>query len=131
MTLVPLALLNGDLGDLLSLALAVVAISTLAGYGLLRGNVQNLRDQLKDEREARESLTGRFTEMKTENTDLRGKVKVLEGIVTGEVHWVALGSQLDHHHQEAKEYWTAAASRDEAQQGVLFEILSELRSHPG
>ena len=35
-----------DVSQVLSIALGVVALSTLAGYGLLRGNVQNLRQNV-------------------------------------------------------------------------------------
>ena len=115
------------LGDFLSIALTIVALATLAGYGLLRGNVQNLRDQLKDEREARSSLSIRFDAVKLENTDLAGKVKVLESIVTGEVHWVALGDKLDEHHLEAKGFWAGAKEHQSKQEGLLIEIRDALR----
>lgn len=117
-----------NLSDILSLALAIVAVSTLAGYGLLRGSVQNLREQLKDEREARSSLSARHDALRTEATDLRGKVKVLESIVTGEVHWVALGDKLDEHHKEATEYWTKAGFQSTTQEQLLGEIRDLLRS---
>lgn len=117
-----------NLGDFLSIALTVVALATLAGYGLLRGNVQNLREQLKDEREARNSLQGRFDQQEKEKIDLAGKVRVLESIVTGEVHWVALGDKLDEHHNEAKDYWTRAETRDTHSETLLTEIRDALRN---
>lgn len=116
-----------NLGDFLSVALTIVALATLAGYGLLRGNVQNLREQLKDEREARASLSGRFDASEKENVELRSKVRVLEGIVTGEVHWVALGTQLDEHHTEAREFWTHAQRHQSTQEQLLVEIRDALR----
>ena len=117
-----------DVSQVLSIALGVVALSSLAGYGLLRGNVQNLREQLKDEREARASLSTRFTEVQREAVDLRGKVKVLESIVTGEVHWVALGDKLDTHHKEATEYWAKAGFQATTQEHLLEEIRDLLRT---
>jgi hypothetical protein len=97
------------LGGILTAALAIIAVSTLAGYGLLRGRVASLRDELKDERDARESLHGRHQETLRDLVDCQGKLKVLESVVTGEIHWVALGEKLDHHHNEAKTQWTAQA----------------------
>lgn len=116
-----------NLGDFLSVALTIVALATLAGYGLLRGNVQNLREQLKDEREARNSLQGRFDQQEKEKIDLAGKVRVLESIVTGEVHWVALGDKLDLHHDETKEFWTKAKVHQTKQENLLEEIRDALR----
>lgn len=40
-----------DVNGLLTTALSIVAIATLAGLGLLRGTVTNLRDNLKDARD--------------------------------------------------------------------------------
>lgn len=117
-----------NLGDFLSIALTVVALATLAGYGLLRGNVQNLREQLKDEREARGSLQGRFDQQEKEKIDLAGKVRVLESIVTGEVHWVALGEKLDEHHEETKHFWTGAKDHQRKQEDLLVEIRDALRN---
>lgn len=117
-----------NLSDLLSIALTIVAVATLAGYGLLRGRVQGLREELKDERDARASLAGRHEALKVEAADLLGKVKVLEGIVTGEIHWVALGSKLDEHHTEATEYWTRAEQHTATQETLLTEIRDALRN---
>lgn len=116
--------------DFLSIALAIVALATLAGYGLLRGNVQNLRDQLKDEREARASLSTRFEDSRRENIDLISKVKVLESIVTGEVHWVALGQQLDEHHVDTKSFWERSEKQMTHQEHLLKEIRDALRTRP-
>lgn len=118
-----------NLSDFLSIALTVVALATLAGYGILRGNVQNLRDQLKDEREARASLSTRFEATKVENADLTGKVRVLEGIVTGEVHWVALGTQLNEHHTEAREYWERNEKNNTDLRRLLEDILDAVRDN--
>jgi uncharacterized coiled-coil protein SlyX len=40
-----------DIGNLLTTALSIVSIAGLAGLGLLRGTVTNLRENLKDARE--------------------------------------------------------------------------------
>lgn len=83
------------MGDLLNTGLAVVAIATLAGLGLMRGIITNLREQLKDAREETASHRLARTEYEKKITDLESKVAVLTSTVTGEVHWVALEGKFD------------------------------------
>lgn len=98
--------MGGDLGGLLSAALAIVSIATLAGLGLLRGTVTNLREQLRDEREARASDRAQRDDDERENLKFRTEAQTriaqleadnaaLQRVVTGEVHWVALGTRLE------------------------------------
>ncbi len=94
------------IGDTLSAALAIVAIATLAGLGLLRGTVTNLREQLKDEREARTADRQQKADDDIENARYRADVEAklasqdteitaLRRIVTGEIHWVAIEQRLE------------------------------------
>jgi hypothetical protein len=96
----------GDLGGLLSTALAIVAIATLAGLGLLRGTVTNLREQLRDEREARAADRQQKADDDIEHAqfkaDTEAKIAKLEAelqtwraAVTGEVHWVAIEQRIE------------------------------------
>lgn len=98
--------MGGDLGGLLSTALAIVAIATLAGLGLLRGTVTNLREQLRDERDARaadrqqraddEVDHAKFkAETETRIAQLEADNSALQRVVTGEVHWVAISDRLE------------------------------------
>lgn len=98
--------MGGDLGGLLSTALAIVAIATLAGLGLLRGTVTNLREQLKDEREARAADRQQKADDDIENAKYRAdttaqlarqdaEIAGLQRIVTGEVHWVAIEQRIE------------------------------------
>ncbi len=98
--------MGGDLGGLLSTALAIVAIATLAGLGLLRGTVTNLREQLKDEREARESDRRQRADDEIEHAkfkaDAEARIATLEAdiaaykrLVTGETHWTAIEQRIE------------------------------------
>jgi hypothetical protein len=98
--------MGGDLGGLLSTALAIVSIATLAGLGLMRGTVTNLREQLRDERDARAADRAQKAddeadhlkfkaESETRIAQLESDNAALQRVVTGEVHWVALGQRLE------------------------------------
>ena len=103
----------------LNAALAIVSIATLAGLGLLRGTVTNLREQLNDERAHSKALKERRDEDALKIQTLEADFAALQRVVTGEVHWVALGDLLNRHHEQAMEYWDKFES-------TLEEILEEL-----
>jgi hypothetical protein len=103
-----------DISAILTGGVAILAIATAVGYGLLRGRVTALRDELKDERE------GRADDARAELAVVRNDLAALSRIVTGEAHWVAIGQKLDEHHEEAVRYWREAKQID-------AEQLRELR----
>jgi chromosome segregation ATPase len=109
-----------DFTQLLTTALTIVSIATLAGLGLLRGTVSNLREQLRDERENGASLRTKLTDVETDNARLRADLSALQRVVTGEVHWVALGEQTQAHHDAAVAHW----QQDEQ---ILREIRDSMR----
>lgn len=96
-----------SIGNLLALALAIVSIATLAGLGLQRGTVTNLREQLKDAREEIAALKTGRTEDRAATEVLKNDLSALQRVVTGEVHWLAIGHQMDDHHKAATEHWQA------------------------
>lgn len=112
-----------DLGRLLNIVLAVVAVATLGGFGYVRGRIGDLRDQLKDAREEIADKDRRLTTVSAEAKQLRTDLDALGRVVTGETHWVAIGDKLDDHHEKAEQHWT----RDE---NVLREIRDRLPAPP-
>lgn len=97
-----------DLGKLLTLALAVLAIATAAGFGLQRGRISDLQGRLKDSDEELVRKERRLTEAEAEVLKLKTDLDALARVVTGEAHWTAIGELLDHHHQEAEAHWANA-----------------------
>jgi hypothetical protein len=109
-----------DISAILTGGVALLAIATAVGYGLLRGRVTALRDELKDEREGRAADRRDRDDARAELAVVRNDLAALSRIVTGEAHWVAIGQKLDEHHEEAVRYWREAKQID-------AEQLRELR----
>lgn len=109
-----------DLGRILNIVLAVVSIGALGGVGYVRGRVGDLREQLKDAREEIGDLDRRLTKVTAERDQTANDLDALGRVVTGEAHWVAIGTQLDTHHTEATTHWT----KDER---LLGDILAAIR----
>lgn len=102
-----------DIQSYLTTALGILSLTTLAGLGFLRGTVLNLREQVSDARndaktfkEARDEARAERAREQAEAaedrlkltqhvTECQAEIEVLRRTVTGEVHWVALGEQLE------------------------------------
>jgi chromosomal replication initiation ATPase DnaA len=128
------------LGSLLTTGLAILSIATLAGLGLTRGLVINLRESLADARAEIADKDRRASEAQAESDRRLGdaeaeiaKVKAqnavqandliaLGRVVTGEAHWVAIGHKLDEHHDEAKIHW----ANDEETMRKMLTALEKL-----
>lgn len=113
-----------DLGNLLSTSLTVATVGSLAGVGLMRGTLNNLRARLNDYEKEVEEKDRRHTEDRATLAQTATDLAALQRIVTGEAHWVALGQVLDEHHEQAKEHW----AKDET---LLEQVLAELRLGKG
>ena len=105
---------------MISVGATIVALTTLAGLGLLRGTVIGLREQVRDERDLSASLRTRHAEDAQKIGQLSTDLAALGRVVTGEAHWIAIGQQLDLHHASAAEHWTE-------QRVLLTEIRDNLR----
>lgn len=112
-----------DFGRILNVVLAVVSIAALGGVGYVRGRIGDLREQLTDARAEISDLDRRLTKVTAERDQTATDLDALSRVVTGEAHWVAIGTQLDTHHTEATTHWT----RDEK---LLGDILEAIRRWP-
>lgn len=130
-----------DVGSLVSTALSILSIATLAGLGLLRGTVVNLREQLKDARDEIADLERRRERETTERTEqaatdatqiarLEAGIATLTSTVTGEIHWVALGEQLEQHHSAAEVHWRHLAAATVRLEKALTDLVDELKKGP-
>jgi hypothetical protein len=115
-----------DLQKLLTIALAVLAIATAAGFGLQRGRIgqqekriETLQGQLADsdaelERQdrrrerAEKELEAYKANANAEVGQLKTDLAALARVVTGEAHWIAIGEKLDIHHDQAEAHWIRA-----------------------
>lgn len=143
-----------DISGLLSTALAILSVATLAGLGLTRGQITSLREQLADSRAEtaaiRTSRAEEQAEHEKERKDekhrreldqaahdaerhafevkidgLTSDLESLRRVVTGEVHWQTISDLLESHHQEAKAYWTRTEEREEK---MLDEMSASTRA---
>lgn len=116
-----------DFGQLLSSGSTLVALLACAWVGMQTGRLTNLKnrgedlaEQLGDARSQIEDLKAGRSEDKATIAQQASDIAALQRVVTGEVHWLALGDTLDHHHQLAEKHW----KRDEE---LLEQILHKLR----
>lgn len=116
-----------DLGGFVQTASAVLVIAALAGLGLMRARVVDLKERLTEcreeiadqDREIAKLKAGR-AEDKAEIAKQANDIDTLRRTVTGEAHWEELTGKLDHHHAEAKSHWAAFEE-------LLGRILQALR----
>jgi hypothetical protein len=94
-----------DWQNVISVGATIVALTTLAGLGLLRGTVIGLREQLNDERGLTASLRARRDEDAAKIAQLTTDLAALGRVVTGEAHWIAIADQLEEHHGVAVIHW--------------------------
>lgn len=118
-----------NLGHLIQTALGVFAIASLAGLGLMRTTVTNLRENLKDAREEIGDKDRRLSAAEAEIVKLNARatsqandLNALGRVVTGEAHWVAIGQKLDEHHSEAVTHWSVD---EEKLSAILAALLRE------
>lgn len=116
-----------DFWNVIAAAAAIVSIATVAGFGLQRGRVTAVRTDLGEAYKKIEAQRGEIDDLKQDRAEDRtlitqqaNDIRVLQSVVTGEVHWQAISDLLDHHHAEAQQHWTTA-------EAVLTEIRDTLR----
>lgn len=106
--------------DLLPEASAILALATTAGMGLQWGALKALRDVRDDQSKEITLLKSQREEDKAEISQLKSDLSALSRVVTGEIHWKALGETLDSHHSEAQKHW-------EIQEGLLTQLVDTIR----
>lgn len=96
-----------DIDQLLSTALAIVSLTTLAGMGLMRGSLTGLRDSNGDLRNRVGDLEKERAEDRAKLSELEGENRLLQVMVTGKVDWGAISDLLEEHHRQALKQWRA------------------------
>lgn len=113
-----------DLGNLLQTGLTVGFVGSVAGLGLLKGTLSNLRARIDDYEKEVEEKDRRNADDRAELAQVKTRLDALQRVVTGEAHWVKLGQVLDEHHQQATAHWATDES-------LLEQVLAELRLGKG
>lgn len=115
-----------DISSLLVAAMALLTLATAGGFGLQRGRISVLREELKDEREGRASDRETIRELRSDLTEARAEIAKLSTdvdaigrVARGEAHWVGVGEQLDTHHAKSVEHW----QKDEEINAQILEVL--------
>lgn len=109
-----------DVWQILQAASVITALGSFAYLALQRGIVVGLREQVGDQKTRIEFLEGERTEDKATINRQASDIAALQRVVTGEVHWTAMGDLLEHHHQTATENWRDAKA-------LLTEIRDDVR----
>jgi uncharacterized protein HemX len=98
----------GDLGGLLNIALSIVAVATLAGYGFVRGRIKQLEQRAESAEREETALRTRLAAAEANLGTCQADLKALSRVVTNEVHILALKELLETYHGENKEQWGEA-----------------------
>lgn len=110
--------------DLITSAGAIVMIATLAGMGYFRGTVTNLKEKVDGYQKDNGELRTQRDEARIDRDRYKADLDALTRVVTGEVHWVAIGEKIDEHNGRAEHHWR----QDEALLKEIRDIL--LRGTP-
>lgn len=115
------------LSDISGLLTGILAIALIIGGGwaaMVLGTSKFQRDHIADLANRVEHLEKDRDEKTAALAQITADRDALARVITGEAHWVALGDQLNDHHQEANDHWTKT-------QAHLEQILEVLRSTQG
>lgn len=98
-------MMDTTLGDFVILLLSVITLATAAGVGFQRGVIGRLRGDVTEAAARADRLAIELAESRSDGKQLRADLDALSRVVTGEAHWVAIGSKLDEHHEDAQTHW--------------------------
>jgi hypothetical protein len=110
-----------SLGNFLQVASGILVITSLAGLGLMRATVVNLRESLADLRSEVADKDRQNADMKADRARDKADLEALKRIVTGEDQLLAISEKLDTHHAAAITHW-------EADEELLGRVLQALNS---
>lgn len=113
--------------NIVAAAAALVSIASVCGMALNRGYTTSLRESLTLANENLAKQDDKITQLEQQGVkdretiaDQAHDIKVLQGVVTGEVQLQIIHDTLDAHHIAAEAHWDKT-------QRVLDEILTTLR----
>lgn len=115
-----------DVSELLGTAATIVAVASLAGVGLIRGTVTNLRENLKDMRDENADLRRRLSERESDLLTAKGDLAAVERIKTGKFELDEINTKLDEHHDITIAMITQITKSIEKALSILDRVSSEL-----
>lgn len=115
-----------DISELLGTAASIVAVASLAGLGLIRGTVTNLRENLNDSRNENADLRRRLLDRDTELATAHADLDAMERMKTGKEELTRLETKLDHHHDLSMKHITKITEYVTKALELLDRVSSEL-----
>lgn len=109
-----------SLGNFLQTASGILVIASLAGLGLMRARVIDLREQLSDLRAEVGDKDRVVSDMKADRARDKADLDALKRVVTGEDQLLAISQKLELHHTAALAHWEA----DEELLGRVLQVLN-------
>lgn len=109
-----------DFSTILQIALATLSIASLTGVGWTWGRVRGLEQRATSSEAEAVALRARVGDRDQTITTLQADIDALGRVVTGEAHLVALGHQIEEHHEAAEGHWGMV-------ERTLVDMLEALR----
>lgn len=94
-----------DLNSLVTLILGAGAVAVAVVAGLSFGSRKALRESNQDLRDRISDLEKKATNQTAEIAELQSSNKLLNSMVTGEIHWKALAEAQDQFIRDAHKHW--------------------------
>lgn len=116
-----------NIGTWLEVALGLVALASLSGYGWNRARIQQLEQRAISAEREEAALNGRLAAVQTDLTACQVDLKALSRVVTNETYIVSLTQQIEDLAQRLAEYHRVNEAHWEDAMTVWRDLLDAYR----